>query len=82
MYIYMNICIPALLYLILSLFGIFITLFIRLDIKIALIHLIFAIVWTYILHLLCSFGYEIISWILVLFPFIIFLIIVIFQIKK
>lgn len=75
----MNICIPALLYLILALFGIFITLFIKLDIKIALINLIFAIIWTYILHLLCSFGYEIISWILVLLPFILFLIIILLK---
>ena len=78
----MNLCLPALLYLILALFGIFTSLFIKLDLKIIFINLLIAIFWTFILHLLCSYGFEWISWILVLLPFIIFFIIVLYQMKK
>jgi hypothetical protein len=36
----------------------------------------YVILWTYVLNLICSYGYRNISWFLVLFPFILFFILI------
>lgn len=36
----------------------------------------YVVIWTYILNLICSYGYRNISWFLVLFPFILFFILI------
>jgi hypothetical protein len=73
----MKICMPALIYLILALFGIVSMLFSKFNITATLIQLIFIIFWTWILNLICNFGLEWLSWIFVLLPFIIIFILVI-----
>lgn len=70
----MKLCLPAIVYLTI---GIISTLYTTAVNKIEYINLLFSIifivVWTFLLNLICSSGYTVISWILVLFPFIIFL---------
>jgi len=68
----MNICAPALVYLILSVIGLFIG-----AKMFTVIHVIGILLWTFILNFLCSKGYKTLSWILVLLP-IIFMFFVIF----
>lgn len=36
----------------------------------------YVVIWTYVLNLICSYGYRNISWFLVLFPFILFFILI------
>jgi hypothetical protein len=67
----MNICPPALLYLILSIFSILFAFSMNVVPMLILSKLFFALLWTWFLNFLCAKGYKIVSWILVLFPFII-----------
>ena len=69
----MKLCAPALVYLALSVIGLFIG-----AKMFTLIHIIGILLWTFILNFLCSKGYTTLSWILVLLP-IIFMFIVIFS---
>ena len=66
----MNLCTPALFYLILSIIAILIGYKTNLQFNIFIIKIIWMIVWVYLLNLLCSTGHTTISWILVLIPFI------------
>jgi hypothetical protein len=65
-------CAPAVLYLILSIIGIlfggskFITVF----------HIVWIVLWTFLLSYLCSIGMSTVSWILVLLPIIILAILI------
>lgn len=75
-----KLCPPALLYLILS----FIVLLINLLLNRAslvgffiysVIYVLFVALWTWILNLICNAGYKWISWVLVLLPLILFILI-------
>ena len=63
-----NLCNPAYLYFIVSLFYLIITSSTKFDITSILLRLFFMIVWSVVLHLLCSLGHEIIAWIFIIFP--------------
>ena len=76
-----NICAPALLYLILGILSIFILIQKNVDSTSIFIKLFFVIIWTWFLNFLCKNGYETISWILVLLPFILLIIFFIFLFK-
>jgi phosphotransferase system glucose/maltose/N-acetylglucosamine-specific IIC component len=67
---YNRLCTPAKIYFVLTIIGCIFMLFHNVNILAIFTKLLFAFIWTYILNLLCSKGYKIISWILVLFPFI------------
>lgn len=69
-------CAPSLLFLILSIISIIILLFNKTSLIISLLQLLFIIIWTWVLNFLCVNGYTVVSWILVILPFI-FLIITI-----
>jgi len=88
-----NICNPAMVYLILSMFALFImavqnyhgdTVYCLGDYScnvssvflIFLIKFIYIIFWTWLLNIICKSGFPIVSWILVLLPFILLFIII------
>jgi len=62
-------CLPSKIYLALAVLSIVFSLIISTETIIAgMIHLVFAIFWTWVLNLICKSGFGIVSWILVLFP--------------
>ena len=71
-----KICMPALVYLILSVISLLMMIFNDFKIVATLINIIFIIIWTWILNLICSAGYEWLSWVFVLLPFVIMLILI------
>ena len=73
-------CLPSKIYFVLAVLSIIISLIVSTENFImGFLHLLFVIFWTWILNLICKNGFSIISWILVLVPILIYLIIV-FQI--
>ena len=70
----MKLCLPAIVYLIIGIIStLYITFVNKIQITNLLFTLLFIFIWTFLLNLICNSGYTIISWILVLFPFIMFL---------
>lgn len=65
-----KLCTPARLYFAFSVISCIIMLFGRMSLLAVFSKLIFAFLWTFVLGWLCKKGYETISWILVLLPFI------------
>ena len=76
-----NICAPALLYLILGILSIFILIQKNIDNTSIFVKFFFIIIWTWFLNFLCKNGYETVSWILVLLPFIVLIIFLLFLFK-
>jgi hypothetical protein len=66
-----KLCTPAKLYFVIAVISCIIALFSRVSVMMVAMKLIFAFIWTYILSWLCKAGYKTISWILVLFPYIV-----------
>ncbi len=66
----MNLCVPAMLYLLLSIITILMGFYEQFQLGIFVVKVIWMVVWVYILNLLCSKGYTTVSWVLVLLPFI------------
>ena len=73
----MNLCIPALIYFILSVIAIIGMIFTGFLIIPILFKIIVVLIWTWLLNYLCSIGYGGLSWFLVLFPYIVILLMVI-----
>lgn len=74
-------CYPAILNIILSLISIIVLLIkCKFSIIYHLINILLIILWTWLLHFICGRGYPIISWILVLLPLIIIILLFIFKI--
>jgi hypothetical protein len=70
-----SLCLPSKVYLALSLVGEIISvispsLFMGTTRVMHLVHLVYIVFWTWILHLICRAGYKWISWVLVLAPFV------------
>ena len=72
-----GICAPAMVYLILSVIGLISVSVIKFSIMSILLKVIFIGLWTFLLNYLCSTGYTVVSWILVVLP-IIFMVALIF----
>jgi hypothetical protein len=69
-----DICTPAALYLILSIIAlVWLALVARASIYTLLLQLIFIGLWTYLLNFLCVRGLGLVSWVLVLLPYILFI---------
>ena len=68
-----NLCTPAKLYLVISIISIVFALFNRFNIVAVSIKLLFVLVWTLVLSCLCDKGFTLLSWGLVLFPYILIL---------
>ena len=65
-----QLCDPAKLYFVLVIISIIIGLFSGFHILAIIVKLFFAFIWTMILNWLCKKGWQTLSWILVLLPFI------------
>jgi len=69
-----HLCAPAKLYFVLVIISIIIGLFSGFQILAIILKLIFAFIWTIVLNWLCKKGWKVLSWILVLLPFILIII--------
>jgi hypothetical protein len=63
-------CTPAQLYLVLGAIGIIMSFLKNYSVETNLMHALFLVIWAWVLNWLCSKGFSAISWVLVLFPFI------------
>jgi hypothetical protein len=72
------ICVPAMLYLVLSVIALISMAFNNCMGMCLLFKVIFIAIWTWFLNFLCKQGYTTISWILVLLPFIMFILMILF----
>ena len=89
-----GLCTPSYIYFVMSILLIFVTIvnsirtkhfkkFNSLLLMIIILKLIYVVFWTWVLNLICKSGHPNISWLLVLFPFIlIFLLMITMKIKK
>jgi predicted PurR-regulated permease PerM len=68
-----KLCTPAKIYFAIAVIATIIALFSGVTIMAAVLKLVFAFIWTYILSWLCDKGYKSLSWFLVLLPYIIIL---------
>ena len=66
----MQLCTPAMIYVVLSCLSLVVSAMYNLNIGVMLIQLVFIFIWSQVLNYLCVKGYETVSWIIVLFPFI------------
>jgi hypothetical protein len=67
-----DLCTPAMLYFFVSLFSLGISAFQSFNIMSLLIKAFFIFFWTWVLNLLCNNGLKIVSWILILLPFLVY----------
>ena len=73
-----SLCTPALIYLILSAFFIFGSIMMNLSFVTILIKVFFVLAWTWVLNLLCRNNLEVLSWILVLLPYLFMFVLMLF----
>jgi hypothetical protein len=66
-----ELCTPASIYLVISLGSIIIALFYGFAISAVAMQVIFVFAWTFLLNFLCRKGMKMVSWLLVLFPYLI-----------
>ena len=71
-----SICVPAMLYLVLSVIALISMAFNNCMGMCLLFKALFILIWTWFLNFLCTQGYTTISWILVLLPFIMFILMI------
>ena len=71
-----GICVPAMLYLVLSVIALISMALKSCEALCLLFKVIFIAIWTWFLNFLCTQGYTTISWILVLLPFIMFILMI------
>jgi predicted PurR-regulated permease PerM len=68
-----KLCTPAKIYFAIAVIATIVALFNGATVLAAIMKLVFAFIWTYILSWLCDKGYKSLSWFLVLLPYIIIL---------
>jgi len=73
----MEICTPAVVYLILAVLSIIILIVKRASFIALFFKIIIIALWTWLLNYLCSIGYKSLSWFLVLLPFIITILLIV-----
>ena len=76
-----KLCLPAMIYLILGAISIIMSFFSKETVMHVVVSVLFVLFWTFILNLICSAGYEMISWILLLFPLIVFVCCLLFGVR-
>jgi hypothetical protein len=80
--IFKELCTPAKIYFIIAVISFVFAMINKVNMQTTLTNLLFAVVWTYILGWLCSKGYKSVSWFLVLLPYVLILLGVVFVIIK
>ena len=73
-----SICVPAIVYLVISIIAIIGMITVEFQPISILVKILFFALWTWFLNFLCLSGYEWISWFLVIIPFVIFLVMMVF----
>jgi hypothetical protein len=68
-----KLCTPALVYFVISIITLFFAILKNFQLSSLIIKLIFVGAWTWFLNFLCNKGYKVISWFLVLLPFLMML---------
>ena len=66
----MKLCTPAMVYVVLSCLSLVVSAIYNLNIGVMLVQLVFIFIWSQVLNYICVKGYENVSWLIVLFPFI------------
>jgi len=70
-----KLCTPSKIYFVLAILACIIALFNNMSVMAVSVKLIFAFIWTFILNWLCDKGFSMVSWFLVLLPFIMILLV-------
>ena len=73
----MNLCAPAIVYLVLAGLSLLFMMFYSFQFLSVIVKIIIILIWTWFLNFLCDKGYSAISWFLVVLPFIIIIICII-----
>lgn len=76
-----HLCTPAMVYFVLSMITILLALLNRMSALSIIIKLFFVLLWTWFLNYLCKKGHAGISWFLVLLPFIMIVLTVVFSLE-
>jgi len=64
-----NLCTPAMIYFVIAIIYLIINIFTSFNIMSMVIRLLVILVWTWLLNFLCTKGFTVISWILIIVPF-------------
>lgn len=76
-----KLCLPAQVYIVIAILVCVVALFSKAPVGPVIFKLVFALIWTWILNWICKKGFVWLSWLLVLIPYIIVLLVV-FKIVK
>ena len=77
-----SLCLPSKVYLVLAVIAILVSLFSGVSLLMNLIHLVYILFWTWILHLICKEGFKWLSWVLVITPYILAFIIAFYMVDN
>ena len=64
-----SLCTPAMIYFVISIIYLIINIFTNFNIMSMVIRLLVILVWTWLLNFLCTKGFTVISWLLIIVPF-------------
>ena len=67
-----NLCTPAMIYFVISFIYLIISVFVNFNLMSIILKIFFIIVWSLFLNFLCSIGFSIIAWLILLLPFFMF----------
>jgi hypothetical protein len=67
-----NLCTPAMIYFVISFIYLIISVFVNFNLMSIILKIFFIIVWSLFLNFLCSIGFYIIAWLILLLPFFMF----------
>lgn len=71
-----NLCWPAKIYLVILILSILFGIYQNFSVPVLLIKTVFGLLWLWLLHLLCEKGYEKISWLLLILPYVFMVLVV------
>lgn len=71
-----NLCWPAKIYLVILIVSLLFGIYQNFTVPVLFLKAIFGLLWLWILHLLCAAGYEKISWILLILPYVFIVLVV------
>ena len=66
---FLNLCTPAFVYFIVSFIYLIINSFTNFNIMSIIFNIVIIMFWSFLLNFLCSMGYSIIAWLIIILPF-------------
>jgi len=72
----LSMCWPAKIYLVILIISLLFGLYQNFSMTVLLLKAIFGLLWLLLLHYLCTLGYETISWVLLLLPYVFILLVI------